>query len=361
MTDATRSDAGVDTASALAGLADEMWEGALAAEPLLATMIGDRRYLTQLNANDAGAEGREISRLKDLQIRVQALDPHGVGGPDRVTRLAMLDQLSHELGLAESRTRGWTVDPLDGPQVDLLNVESYQPLDSAADGQAAIERWRAMGPWIDRHVEGLRRGLGDGHVAPRSLVDKVIEELDDLLGQPVEAWPLSAPATVDRPDWPAGRREAFGEDLVDAVRDSIRPAFVRHRAFLSDELRGVARSNDEPGLCHVPDGERSYAHLTRAHTTLDLTPAEIHAIGLAETERIDAEFEELGARVLGAAGRSDALRRLRSDPALYFATSDEVRETAETALRRATEATPGRFRRLPLKPVHDGRVGRPAT
>jgi uncharacterized protein (DUF885 family) len=342
--------ANADAATTLSGLADEMWEGGLAAEPLLATMIGDRRYLTQLAANDAPAEDREIDRLKGLQGRVQALDPEGLGEADRVTRLAMLDQLAHELGLAESRTRGWAVDPLDGPQVDLLNVESYQPIDSSADGQAAIERWRAMGPWIDRHVEGLRRGLADGHVAPRSLVDKVVEELDDLLDQPVEAWPLSAPAAVDRPDWPAGRQEAFGEKLVDAVRDSIRPAFVRHRAFLADELRGAARSNDEPGLCHVPGGESAYAHLTRAHTTLDLTPAEIHAIGLAETERIDAEFEALGARVLGAAGRSDTLRRLRSDPDLYFGTSDEVRETAEGALRRATEATPSWFGRLPRTP-----------
>ncbi len=344
MTDGSPADQG----RVLADLAAEAWDGSMAANPLYATALGDRRYLTQLSPNDAAAEDRESARLRGLLARTTELAEQELTSADRVTRRALLDNLEYELGLAGSRLASWAVDPLDGPQVQLLNVESYQPIDTPAEGLAAVERWRAMGPWLDRHVDGLRAGLADGLVAPRALVDKVIEELDDLLGRPVESWPLAAPADAKHPDWSAQERGIVADGLRAAIRETIRPAFARQRAFLVDELLGRARSNETPGLCHVPGGEAAYARLVRAHTSLELAPDAIHAIGLAEVARIDAEFEELGRSVLGAPSRSAALDRLRTDPALHFATSAEVEATAEAALARANEAIPTWFGRLPV-------------
>jgi uncharacterized protein (DUF885 family) len=346
MTEPASTDEGRD----LAAIAAEAWDGSMAVSPLDATSLGDRRYLTQLTPNDAEADDREIARLRDLIARTTALSAEMLAPPDRVTRLALLDTLAYEIGLAESRTAGWSVDPLDGPQVTFQNVESYQPFETPADGRAAIERWRAMGPWIDRHVTGLRAALADGRVAPQALIDKVIEELDDLLARPIESWPLAAPAGIEHGGWPVNDRAEFAGDLVAAVRDSIRPAFARQREFLADELRPHARSNDEPGLCHVRDGDAAYARLIQAHTSLDLPAEEIHAIGLAEVERIDAEFEELGRRILDTPDRAATLHRLRADPALHFATSAEVQATAEAALARANDAIPHWFGRLPMAP-----------
>ena len=347
MTDTTRDEL-TDTSRALGELATEAWDGSMAAFPLYATSLGDRRHLSDLNPNDAGAEEREVSRLRDLLARTAAIPEDRLRAGDRVTRLALIDALEYELGLVESHTTTWTIDPLDGPQVQLINVESYQPIETPADGRAAIERWRAMGPWIDRHVDGIRAGLVEGRVSPLGLVDKVIEELDDLLALPVESWPLASPAAIQRPDWPVSEAEAFARDLLAAVRDAIRPAFAREREFLVRELRGRARSNDRPGLSHVTGGDEAYARLVRAHTSLDLGPDEIHAIGLAEVARIDAEFEELGAAVLGARDRAATLARLRTDPDLYFRTADEVKETAEASLDRANAAIAGWFGRLPI-------------
>jgi uncharacterized protein (DUF885 family) len=346
MTDSSLTPAGKD----LAALAVEAWDGSLATEPLNATALGDRRYLTQLRPNDAGADDREIVRLRNLLNRTTALPEAGLSAADRVTRRALLDNLEYELGVAESHTASWAVDPLDGPQVQFLNVEAYQPIETPADGRAAVERWRAMGPWVDRLIDGVRVGQAEGRVAPVALVDKVVDELDALLTRPVETWPLAAPGAADHPGWPADARRSFADDIDAAIRESIRPAFARQRAFLADELRGRARSNDEPGLCHVLDGETAYSKLVRAHTSLDLGPDAIHAIGLAELERIDGRFEELGRRILGTSDRSATLDRLRTDPALYFRTGADVQAAAEAALARANEATPRWFGLLPVAP-----------
>src|SRR4029453_18061113 len=155
MTDTTRPTS-TAAANALVELADEAWTTTLEVAPLYATAIGDRRFLTALKPNDEGATERETRRFEGLLARTQGLRDDELTPADRVTRAALADPLRYEVGLVGSGLARWTGDPLDGPQVELLNVASYQPIGTAADGRAAVERWRAMGPWIDRHVEGLR-------------------------------------------------------------------------------------------------------------------------------------------------------------------------------------------------------------
>ncbi|MFL5769993.1 MAG: DUF885 domain-containing protein [Chloroflexota bacterium] len=343
---------GAEAAVRLLHVADAYWTAQMADHPLYATAIGDRRYLTALGPNDLEALGRSESRLRTFVAKVEEIPDQALAAPDRITRAALLDELRYELALVGSGTAAWAVDPLDGPQVELLNVASYQPLATPQDGAAAVARWREMGPWIDRHVERLRSTAREGLVAPRSLVDSVVDELDDLLATADEAWPLYALPTADRPRWSALERMRFSNELADAIRDGIRPAFERQRAFLADELRPIARPDDRAGLAHVPGGEAAYRLLAAGHTTLDLTPAAIHEIGIEEIGRVDAEFAELGGRLLGVDGTAATLDRLRHDPALRFPTRDEVRETAEASLRRATAAIPAWFGRLPQAPCH---------
>jgi len=346
MTDTPAADAAAD----LLSLADEVWTGLMAVQPIYATAIGDRRYLDGLPPNDDGAIDRERRRLAEQLDRTRQIPPDGMTPAERVTRDALVDTLAFELGVVESGVARWAVDPLDGPQVTFLNIPSFQPLSTVADGDALLARWREMGPWIDRHVAGLRAAARDGLVAPRALVDSVVSELDDLLSRPDDAWPLARPSAADPPGWSGAERDRFATAIGAAIRDGIRPAFERQRAYLADELALIARPDDRAGLGHVPGGEAAYAQLVAAHTTVDLDPSAIHAIGLEEVDRIDAEFAELGGQLLGTSTTAETLDRLRLDPSLRFSTRDEVREAAEASLRRANEAIPAWFGRLPVAP-----------
>src|SRR5262245_3378408 len=208
MTDTPTADS-PEAAAAAAGLlalADEAWTAILATTPLYATALGDRRFLDALTPNGADAEASQSRQFHDLIDRVRAIDTDRLAPADRVTHAALLDELDHRVGLVDSGTFRWAVDPLDGPQVEVLNVASYQPLVSEEDGEALLARWAAMGPWIDRHVEGLRAGAADGIVAPRALVDSVVDELDDLLATADDQWTLASPATAAPASWPASAR-----------------------------------------------------------------------------------------------------------------------------------------------------------
>ena len=147
-----------------------------------------------------------------------------------------------------------------------------------------------------------------------------------------------APASGALEDWSEADRERFREAAPRGRSGTIavpglpalpRDARAGHPAAAHDPT-------DQPGLVHLPGGAEAYRTAIRVHTTLDLSPEEIHATGLAEIERIDAEFVELGGRVLGTTDLPSTLAALRDDPRLRFATADEVFETAKRSLARAT-------------------------
>ena len=334
-------------AEALDALARDYWEAVLEEEPLFATQIGDHRYDDRLRDPSRAGRAAWRARLEALLAREAALDETSLEPDARVTRSALREALRSDLAHLRTRIGDWSVDPLEGPQVEFENVEAYHPVTTPADGAAMVARWRAMGPYVDATIANLRRELAEGRVAVRTPVLKSIAELDQAASTPDADLALLAPARVDHPDWPAGDLASFRAELAAAVRDGVRPAFARLRSALHDEILPAARPDDRPGIVHLPGGADAYRDLIRYHTSLDLAAEDLHATGLEEIARIDAEFVALGERVLGTRGVDETLGRLRDDPALHFARREEIVAVAEASLARARAALPSTFGILP--------------
>ncbi|HEX5589981.1 MAG TPA: DUF885 domain-containing protein [Candidatus Limnocylindrales bacterium] len=334
-------------AAELRALADTFWEHFLVAHPTFATVLGDRRWDDRVEDLSPAARDAEIEDLAATLRAVELIDPGALDGRDRVTRSMLIEELSGRLGALRSRVDEWSLNPIDGPQIWLVDLVDYQPVTTPLDGRNMIARWRAIGPHLDEAVEGLRRGMARGQVASVVPVERVIDEVRGLLAAAPEAWRLAGPAAEPHDDWPDGELAAFREGLVAAVREAVVPAFGRYLEVLESEILPAARPSDRPGLCHVPDGEAAYRVLIRTHTTLDAAPERIHEIGLAEIERIDAAFADLGAKVLRVHGLEATLGTLRAEPALRFGTADQVFSTARDTLARAEAAIPAWFGRLP--------------
>jgi uncharacterized protein (DUF885 family) len=111
-----------------------------------------------------------------------------------------------------------------------------------------------------------------------------------------------------------------------------------------------ARSGDKVGVCWLPDGEALYTRAVARHTTLEMTPMEIHRIGQDEIGRLAEEYRDLGSKVLGTSDVAAILDRLRTDPALRFDDRPSIKASAEDATARAVAAIPQWFGRLPQAP-----------
>jgi uncharacterized protein (DUF885 family) len=136
--------------------------------------------------------------------------------------------------------------------------------------------------------------------------------------------------------------------MAKVVSDELRPAYNRWRDTIANEVIPAARPDDKPGLCWLPDGEDTYARTLNRFTTTNLTPDEIHEIGLGQIARLADEYRELGAEVLGTSDLAEIFSRLRDDPELHFKDGPTIVAASEKAMAKAKAAMGDWFGRLPV-------------
>ena len=227
--------------------------------------------------------------------------------------------------------------------IDVL-VPGYS-LVTRQHGQGYIDKLQSMPAFIDGWMEGLRHSAASGTVATARGISSTINALDRLLSSDAKDDPL----TRQEPPRDASVAEvaAWRAAVGDAVRDACRPALAALRAMLHDELLPIGRSDDNAGVCHLPNGDQGYAGLLWASTSTDLAPDDVHRIGLQLLAQLDDQYRQLGVAAVGIADPSELRERLRMDPSLRYATPDEIVTDAMASLARAEDEVPNWFERLP--------------
>jgi uncharacterized protein (DUF885 family) len=349
--------AGADATADLRRLVNDYWESGLAASPRMATSVGVRRYDALLEDNSPAGERKERARLTAVVERARQIDPAALSKADRMNRAALIEIVESDLLQMECGFDDWVVDPLRGPQVWIFNLPDITTIETPKEGTNFVARCTAFQGWMNRHIENLDRGRKAGRVASEDAIRKSIEALDAQLAQTVESWAVMAPAREARPAWSDRDRQKFERDLGVAVDKRVRPALEKYRAFLSDELRPVARPQEKAGLASLPGGVECYRKMIRVQTSLDLTPEALHQTGLEHVAKFRSDLSELGARVFGTKDVAEIQKRLREDRSMHFATAEEVEAKAQEALDRARAAIPVWFGILPKAPCEVKVIG----
>jgi len=336
-----------DGSALLARICHEYWEGTLKASPTTATTIGDRRYDAMLeDISPAGLE-LERKRLEGVLAQIRKVPEAELSPAERVTRTALIVELENGLAGLHCHSEDWVVDPLGGPQVSFMNLPDITTIQTSKHATDYVLRCRAIGPYVDQHCANLARGLAAGRVAARDQVRKVVEALDALIALPPEQWALCRPLEAKHADWPATATATFRADLPAAVRDMAKPAFERYRDFLRGTVLPAARPQEKAGLSFLPGGPECYRKRIRIETSLNLSPEELHELGLAQVVKFRSDLSALSRRALGTGDIATIQKTLRGDTAMHFRTAAEVEGKAAEALARAATAMPKWFGILP--------------
>jgi uncharacterized protein (DUF885 family) len=334
----------------LRGVIADHWEYTMRWAPTWATTLGDHRFDDRLAPRDAAAIARSQHERDALRDRLAAIDSAHLGDDDRVTYELLRGKLDAEAGLDVCKFHEWLVDSSSGSVLDELSylVESHT-VSEPRDAENVIARLRQGPSLVGDTIANLELGLSSGRVSSAEKVRRVVEQLDAELAKPVASWAMATPAwgkAVEHDTWPGGMRARLAREIGDVVATQVAPAIARLRAFLHDRVLPAART-DREGLTALPDGDACYRASIVYHVGLAKTPADLHALGLAEIARTDRELAELGRRVLGTSDLAATIARLRDDRTLYFATRDDLLAAAQHALDRAKAAIPSYFAVLP--------------
>jgi uncharacterized protein (DUF885 family) len=324
------------TSTALADLCARTWERTLELNPTMATICGDERFDDRLD--DLGPAGRAARRALAEEARAGALaiDPADLDDEERISRDLVTLIAEHEIEEDALRADLIPFWGQQGHQSLLPELVHLQKADTPERLERLLARIAAYPGLTDAVIELLAEGRANGLTAARVVADRAVDQVERLLAAPAATSPIvTVPAVAD---------EADRARLLDAVERHVRPADARYLEALRDYLPAT---RDEPGLCALPDGEARYAAKARAYTSLDVSPAELHRVGLEELDGIEAERRAI-ARAAGFGDDTAAYRDAQNaDPAQIPSTPEALVARCQEDVGRALAAAPRWFSRAP--------------
>jgi uncharacterized protein (DUF885 family) len=333
--------------AAYARLLDEHWRWYLRGSPVLATSLGVRAYDRELGDLTLTGMDRRAREAAGFLARFDRLDTARLSRAERVTRAVVRRSLAEQVEEARYGQRAVLFTTYYGWHTGFADLPDTHPFRDRADHEAYVARLLAFPAYNRGAVATTRTALAGGFAQPcaplagyaRTIAGSVVD--DPARSRFLEPF-ARRPAGVDSAAWAGLRARALA-----AVRDSVVPAYRALLAFYEREY--APRCRAAAGVSATPGGAAYYAFRVRSETTTDLTPAQVHALGLAEVARIGAGMDSV-ARAAGAPDRRAYVDRLRTEARHYAASPEALLAAAATLAKRIDGEMPRYFGRLPRLP-----------
>ena len=297
-------------------------------DPVGASTRGKDAFNNQLPDASPAAAARRVEESRSFLERLRALDASRLSEADRTDAGLLRWELERSIAGAKFHREQLSVDARSGPQVDLPQIASSLPLRTPGQFAAYATRLEKVPAYIDQMTEELRLGLKARRTQPKVAMVGVAEQARLLASRDIEETPALSPfyepfrsKPLSDPDAARARK---------AIAEGIIPAYRRFAEFIEKEY--LPACSDSIAYSSGVDGPEAYAFALQGHTTLDLTPDQVHQIGLKEVARIRAEMltvipktdfprrNELSGDALLAA----FFEYLRTEPRFYYQTADEL-------------------------------------
>jgi uncharacterized protein (DUF885 family) len=257
------------------------------------------------------------------------------------SRLTAADRLNYDLLLRslELQREGarfpeeyLPVGPLSGAQQDLAQILSLSPAARTSDYEDMLARLGGVPAAVDQQIALMRKGLEAGVTPPAVTLRDVPGQIQAQLVSDPLASPLLRPFGSFPEGVPAADRERLRRAAAEVYVAAIRPAFERMHAFVADSY--LPRARTSIGLGAMPDGQAWYAFRARSFTTTDLTPQQIHSLGLSEVKRIRAQMDSVIASVGFRGTFADFVQFLRTDPRFFHPDSATLVQSTRELMKR---------------------------
>jgi uncharacterized protein (DUF885 family) len=296
---------------AVQAFADDYWDYYQRNNPLAASFYGEYRYNDRLQ-DFSLANWREEERETALLLgRAEALDVTGLSEADQLDKLLLVRTLSDQLQDIRLKNFEMPIDQLRGVHIDLAQLTSQAPFDSVRHYDDYIARLNQVPRYFEQVMEVMRQGEKDGLMPPRFLLEKTIKQCQAIGGPKGAANLFAAPASR----FPAGISVAdqrrLKAEILRAVDTKVRPAYRKLQQFIAHDY--AAKGRIEPGVWSLPDGDARYRFAIHTQTTSDLSPQQIHELGLAQVADIEAQVATL-AKSAGFSNAKSFVASVHGDP-----------------------------------------------
>ncbi|GGY47019.1 DUF885 domain-containing protein [Parvularcula lutaonensis] len=331
-----------ERADSFAKIMADHWALRLEENPVLAEQLGHPEGRGRLS--DPSLEGywAGVEARRALLERMDAIDGESLEGDESINYRLLRRELEDAVEAAEHPGRYLTMTTYSAPHLSLARVAERANLRRDEDVASYLGRLEAMPGYMEAVIARLAEAVDQGWTQPcqamvgfeRTYESHIVDDIDaSVFMQPL----------LDNPRVTDGQREQARQ----VIRDGIIRAFRDFKEFYEGTYKPACRS--EAGVGSLDGGQDFYAYRARSYTTTDMTPEQIHQIGLSEVARIRSEMEDV-AREAGFDSLAAFQNHLRTDPKYYPKTGEERIAVASTIAKRMDGQLVNLFTLLPRMP-----------
>jgi uncharacterized protein (DUF885 family) len=335
-------------------LAGEYFHFTLEENPLQATMSGDHRYNDRLPDVSPSAMVEHNRRIQEFLDRLEALNRDGLSPQDRISYDMLHRILRERLAEFEFGTYLMPITNRSGFHVSFPQLPDRVPLNTTLDYDNYITRLGAFRRYVDDNIALMREGIKAGRVLPAVVLDGWEASVSAHIVEDPRQSLLYAPFLEPDPDIPADEWEVLADNALGAIAQSVVPGYREFYQFVEQEYVPSARATI--GASELPEGRAFYEHRVRRFTTLEVTPKEVHQLGLDEVARIRAEMQEVIDGVGFEGTFAEFVEFLRTDERFYVDSPEQLMKEVAFVLKRIDGELPRLFKTLPRMPYGIKRV-----
>ncbi|WP_269790671.1 DUF885 family protein [Stenotrophomonas sp. Iso1] len=352
-----------DKASQLNRIYDEYWDASMRLNPLQATFQGDTRFNDQL-PNFLSPASRQQSHdfMVEWLGKVEKLGADGLQGQDLLSYEIFLRDA--HVSLAGEQYPTWMM-----PINQYYNLSSIiavlgsgagaQPFRTVKDYENWSRRSLGIPSLFDQAIVNMREGMTAGVVQPRTLMEKVLPQLDAVIKPTAEESLFWGPIRNLPEDFSAEDKARLTAEYKRMIEYRIMPAYRSLRGFIATEYMPATRRTD--GMGALPNGQAWYAYNVASSTTPARTPAEIHALGEQEVKDLQARITTVmkDAKIRGSMQKN--FNAMRSDRQFVFKDANALLARYSETGQRVEAVLPRMFNQRPkaaleIKPVEPERA-----
>lgn len=353
-----------DASEDFAAMLEQHFVRSLELDPVHATEIGEDKYDDKYaygirNFNPVMPEHRIAKHDLDIEFfaRLEEIDRDSLSAGEQLSY--DMFKLRREMSLAQEQFPSHLA-PMNQFRssttsfVTLGSGSGMHPFESVKNYDDFLGRIDGFVDFVDQSLVNMKEGVQQGITQPKVLMHKFVPQVESQIVDSAQESGFYTPIRNMPESFSDADRERLTAAYESAIEDKIIPAYKRVSNFMNDEYLAAAR--DSVGLLDLPNGENWYAHNVRAITTTDLTPDEIHQIGLDEVARIHGEMRGVMEQVGFDGSLAEFFEFVFADPQFFFAEPEQLIQRYRDMSTHIESLAPKLFELLPKTPFEVRRV-----
>ena len=298
------------------------WEKTLINNPLFASYTGDKRFNDKINPITIDQFNKDRNIDLESLARLNKINPEKLSDDNKLNYNLKKFDIESDLNLSQFPIYYLRLNQRGGIQsfYETGNRLVYQSKKDYYDWLSRLEQFSEN---ILTFLDINKQGLKNGYTQPKLVTRGVVAQIDAIINSDIESNPyLKVFLQADENILAPMEKEELIDKAKNLIINEINPAYEELNNFLKNDY--LVNSRDSIGIKDIPDGKQYYEELARHFTTTDLTPDEIHDIGLKEIERIRGEMEEIIKSVNWDGDFNSFLNYLRTSPRFYYDNPDDL-------------------------------------